>query len=116
MKDYITKEELISHLDKSKNSTLAKKYIAWSKLDNDDQGRLYFLGKLVVDEKHNKEFISSESYWSPNYPIALEYYPYDGCEIYTDGSDYFFIYQEFGGHAPEKRCRSIRKELILGKP
>lgn len=113
MKDWITKEDLMALLESSQYNSLANKYKLWSKLDKSDEDKLTLLGKVAVDQKYDKEFPSSENYWSPTYPIALEYYPYHGCEIYTDTKDYFFVYQEFGGHIPEKRCRCIRKELIV---
>lgn len=109
----ITKEELIDLSKNSRKSKLAKKYLAWSKLDREDQAKLSRLGSIGVEQKHDKEFLSDENYWSLKYPIVLEYYPYYGCDVYTDGEDHFLVYQEFGGHVPEKRCRFVQKELIM---
>ena len=113
MKENITKDRLISLLEKSRNGELARKYLAWSKFDKEDQLKLILIGSIVVEQKYNEEFQSKENYWSTKYPIAIEHYPYNGCDIYTDGEGYFFVYQEFGGHAPERRCRFILKELIV---
>lgn len=113
MKERITKEKLVVLIGESQGTDLAKKYRAWSKLDKEDQGKLTLLGTVSVDQGRSEEYPSKENYWSPNYPIALEYYPYCGCDIYYDGKSYFLIYQEVGGHASEKRCRSIRKELLV---
>lgn len=113
MKKKITKRDLIILLNKSQNTDLAIKYKTWSKLDNNDQIKLIHIGTVEVVQENNKEYSTKENYWSPNYPIALEYYPYFGCDIYSDGKSYFFVYLEFGGNAPEKRCRSIKKELLV---
>ena len=50
-----------------------------------------------------------------NYPISLNYYPYNNCKIYKDidYNSFYFIYTEWGGHSPEKRCRLIQEKLIV---
>lgn len=113
MKEKITKKDLFNLLDKSQTTDLAVKYSSWLKLETNDETSLSLIGTVSVDQEHNEEYPTKENYWSPKYPIALEYYPYFGCDIYSDGKSYFLIYQEFGGHAPEKRCRVVKKELLV---
>jgi len=112
MTEKITKERLCSLLENSRHSELAKKYLAWSKLEKDDEMILTRCGSVAVGPKHNERYPSGENYWSLKYPIALEYYANSGCEIFTDGNAYFHVYRDFGGHASEKRCRVITKELM----
>ena len=84
-------------LGKSQDTDLALKYRAWSKLESKDLLSMILVGMVSVNEEYNQEYPTTESYWSPKYPIALEYYPYFGCDIYSDGKSYFTIYQDFGG-------------------
>lgn len=108
-----TKDDLMHLIENSNEGDLSKKYLSWKKLDNNDFLKFKYLGIISVEHNYDAEFPSKENYWSPKYPIALEYYPYYGCEIFTDEMDFFFIYNEFGGHVPEKRCRCIKKDLII---
>ncbi|MGD1841443.1 MAG: hypothetical protein ACFB0B_11185 [Thermonemataceae bacterium] len=109
----ITKEKLLTLLEKSEPTDLSKRYEAWSKLTQEDQEKLTLLGAIEVAQAYDDEYPSEENYWSANYPIALAYYPYNGCDVYTDGKSYFFVYRDFGGHAPEMRCRAIRQTLLV---
>jgi hypothetical protein len=109
----VTKGDLFNLLDKSQYSELAVKYSAWLKLESNDETNLVQIGTVSVDQEYNEEYPTKENYWSPKYPIALEYYPYFGCDIYSDGKSYFLIYQENGGHASIKRCRVVKKELLV---
>ena len=110
--------ELVNNAD-IESSLLSEKYVAWRKLDKVDEGRLIFLGQLVPDDSDVTLFAdsypSNHQYWSPLYPIALKNYPYTGCEIYkaNDAELFFLVYDEFGSHVPEKRCRLIQKHLIV---
>ena len=88
-------------------------YLSWQKLKDSDLELLQIIGKISVDDKIDKEINSNYSYWSPQYPIALNYFPNNGCEIYSDGYDFFLVYTDFGYHIPEKRCRVIKKSLII---
>lgn len=96
-----------------------EKYLAWEPLQKVDEEKLSFIGLLISDDPSihvfNSEFPSPYNYWAKNYPIALRYYPYNGCEIYKNNetSYLYFVYLEFGGHVPEKRCRLVQKELII---
>lgn len=99
--------ELIPHEHKS------QKYLSWAKLKLKDFDEFNLVGILDVNSENQKEFETSESYWSETYPIAINYYPNSGCEIFTDKEEYYLVYRDFGGHVPEKRCRLIRRELII---
>jgi hypothetical protein len=105
----ITLENLISKLPDYHSGN---KYLGWDKLNIKDFERFEFVGVLESKSLFQAEFESEENYWSPNYPIAVEYFPNKGSEIYFDGNDYYMVYLDFGGHVPEKRCRLIRKNLI----
>ena len=105
-------EELIDLLTDSKETDT--KYFSWRKFDPTDANRLTSLGNLFVSEAQNSEYPTQENYWSENYPFALNYYPNAGCEVFTDGDKgYYLIYRDFGGHAPERRCRLLRKGLVI---
>lgn len=55
------------------------------------------------------------NYWSAEAPIAVYFYPYHECDIYRckDCEAIFLSYTETAGHAPEKRLRWVRPELII---
>lgn len=89
------------------------RYLSWEKLRNSDLEFLEIIGKISVDDRIDREINSNYNYWSPQYPIALNYFPNNGCDIFSDGHDFFLIYTDYGGHIPEKRCRVIRKSLII---
>jgi hypothetical protein len=108
-------------LNISKEDSICKRYIAWRKLDPMDESKLSFIGNLAPDSSQNKiyeeEFHTFKNYWAEDYPIALAYYPYNGCGVYKFANivngGYYFVYVEFGGHAPEKRCRLIQPDLVF---
>lgn len=112
MERIITKETLISLIKETKKNEFTKKYRAWKELSNNDLQKFTLIGTFSLDNNHEAEFSSDKSYWSVDYPIALNHYPYNGCNIYSYEQSYFFVYRDFGGHAPEKRCRFINHELI----
>jgi hypothetical protein len=89
------------------------KYLGWSKLEESDLNYFKLIGKLSSDNPRSDEFPTDISYWSHEYPIAVDYYPNIGADVYTNGKFFYLVYTEFGGHAPEKRCRLIRTELIV---
>ncbi len=89
------------------------KYSSWQKLNLDDFEVFDLMGVLEVDCQIEEEYDTSENYWSINYPIALEYFPNAGGEIYFDGSNYYLVYRDFGGHVPEKRCRVLNSKIII---
>ena len=84
--------------------------------------KIIYLGLIFISEVENsddgitmEECHTNENYWSANYPISLNYYPYNNCKIYKDidYNSFYFIYTEWGGHSPEKRCRLIQEKLIV---
>ncbi len=91
----------------------SKKYLSWEKLDELDFHYFNFIGEIETDNSINTEFATEKNYWSKDYPIALDYYPNSACKVYTDNVDFYLVYTDFGGHIPEKRCRLIRRELII---
>ena len=109
MNKKISKEELLSLIPEA---NLSNKFICWGKLNLKDFHVFDLVGTLETYNDQT-EFETKESYWSKNYPIALEYFPNSGAEIYTDQTDYYLVYRDFGGHVPERRCRLIRRELII---
>lgn len=54
------------------------------------------------------------NYWSDQAPIALYFYPYHNCDVYRciHCKAIFLEYTETAGHAPEKRLRWVRPELV----
>ncbi|NVK10354.1 MAG: hypothetical protein HWD89_14985 [Tenacibaculum sp.] len=107
---YIEVKKFIS-LIPDKNNT--EKYFSWEKLNFLDLDSFKYVGNLKHQSFKEDEYDTRVNYWSENYPIELNSYPNANSEIYTDGHDYFMIYIDYGGHVPEKRCRLIRKELIV---
>lgn len=105
-------EELIELLKDNKETDT--KYFSWRKLDPTDVSRFTSLGNLSVSHPQSSEYPTQENYWSENYPFALNHYPNSGCAVFTDGEKgYYLIYRDFGGHAPERRCRLLRKDLVI---
>mgnify|MGYP007110220711 FL=1 len=117
----MTNKDLIEMLKHSNvdnySAPFAKDYISWSILGKDLENRLIFIS--VVENSDDgitmEECHTNENYWSANYPISLNYYPYNNCKIYKDidYNSFYFIYTEWGGHSPEKRCRLIQEKLIV---
>lgn len=95
------------------------KFLGWKKISKDEESKLKKIG-IVVDNEGNDVSSSNEyhpdgtNYYSKNAPIALAYYPYNGCEVYqcSESGKLFLIYTEYGGHKPEKRCRLVQSDLI----
>ncbi len=106
--------ELLKLLASSKPS-MSKDYYCWKKLNANDFKSFTLIGELEVENCIDTEYKTSESYWSENYPIALEYFPNSGSDIYFDSENYYLVYQDFGGHVPEKRCRLLRSDIIIIK-
>lgn len=92
------------------------RYYCWKKFNPNDFNSLKLVGELVSEEVHEVEYKTRINYWNENYPLALSFYPNSGSEIYQENDRFYLIYKEFGGHIPEKRCRLIRKELIVTSP
>lgn len=94
-----------------------EKYLSWAQLTAADEALLEPLGRLLPDSLEPNETMETpegSNYWSPEDPIALAYYPYNGCHIFQKKGceSYYLVYTEWGGHAPEKRARLILKNLI----
>lgn len=102
----------------NKDSGFASKFFAWDKISKEQLSELLEVGSFVNDPER-KDYsvgaVDGRAYWSPETPIELSSYPYAKCKVFKHSIEncYFFIYDEFGGHLPEKRCRLIRSELIL---
>lgn len=117
----ITWEQLLGLIPDVKtldmNDIIYTRYISWEKLAKEDDGKLRLLGALENEggPVHATEYKSSYNYWSPESPIALAYYPYNGCDVYQykENGGIFFIYREDGGHVPEMRCRLVQRQLII---
>lgn len=91
-----------------------RKYLGWNKLDPGDEKELQYVGSLPTQGLDTNDSSSNNEYWSATTPIVLSKYPYYGCNVYKDKicDSFYFVYTEYGGHAPEKRCRFIQKDLI----
>jgi hypothetical protein len=66
--------------------------------------------ELTVVEYHP----GGTNYWSPDAPIALNYFPANRSEIWRCGrcARCFLRYTEFGGYYLDRRIRSLRPELL----
>jgi hypothetical protein len=109
----ITIEYLENLLSTPQKNEFTEKYSSWRKLDFLDLDKMELVGKLDFQNGSGKEYETEINYWSFDYPIALNFFPNSKCEIYKINEDYFMVYRDFGGHAPEKRCRYINKDLIV---
>ena len=119
MEDNIKWSDLLTKISKTEikgQDEMAKKYVAWRELSNNDKEKLIQIGRLIPDNQSKEtQLEAQENYWSEKYPISPNYYPYEGCKIFShrDSQNLYFVYTEFGGHAPEIRCRLIQKHLII---
>lgn len=54
------------------------------------------------------------SYWSPSAPIALDFHPYNRCEIWQcrHCNHPFLRYTEYGGYYEDQRIRELDPALI----
>jgi hypothetical protein len=97
--------------------TFAVKYTGWAYLDKEDEAKLRLLGELVPDEGMPQylmqEYPSGFNYWHARAPIALAYYPYNGCHVYAHKEQLYLVYTEHAGHYPEKRCRLVQQQLLI---
>lgn len=52
--------------------------------------------------------------WSPDAPIAPEWFPYNRCEVWACAAcdRPFLRYTEYGGYYVEERVRELRPELV----
>ena len=53
-------------------------------------------------------------YWSPNAPIAVQYFPYNRCDVWAcrHCNRAFLRYTEFGGYYVEQRVRLLDPALV----
>ena len=110
----------LSKQDLQDNSCFEKgKFLSWEKITKGEERVLQNIGRLTdnkgkrinrLDEYHPK----GTNYYSKNAPIALAYYPYNGCDVFqcNKSKKVYLIYIEYGGHKPERRCRLVRPGLI----
>lgn len=115
-------EELIIFLktdyEEDVEDAIGEKYLAWAKLDVSDKSRLTKVISLSDLNFKKREIFCLNDYWSTDFPIDLAVYPNSESDIFSDerSGNYFMVYREFGGHAPEERCRLIQKKLIRYDP
>ncbi|WP_343690401.1 hypothetical protein [Chitinophaga sp.] len=97
------------------NDPIHVKYRACTKLDKADQEQLVLIGEIDIEDGTDVYEVYKDQYWQPDAPIALQYYPFNGCSIYRyqQNGGLYFVYTELGGHAPEIRCRWIQRHLIV---
>jgi hypothetical protein len=97
------------------NDPIYLKYLAWKKLEEADERQLMLVGVLDNEERGIAIHPYRNQYWQPDAAIALSYYPYFGCSIYQyqQHGGLYFVYEVFGGHASEMRCRLIQRHLTV---
>lgn len=94
------------------------RFLGWTALSPADEATMDSLGTLKADdgsENHSLATYPGSNYWSPDDPIALAWYPYNGCAVFQKNgcASMYLVYTEFGGHVPERRARLVRKNLIV---
>jgi hypothetical protein len=102
------------------------KDIIWSKsfrsIQNEEFAKLKLIGNLKdpkIKMLHSVGFSNSAAeFWSENYKIATNFYPYHSSDIYQceECKRLFVAYTETGGHFPQFRIREVKKELIIEEP
>ena len=84
--------------------------------------RMKAAGSLAVpgvDEPTWAEYhINGTHYWSPDAPIAMDYYPYNRCDVLQclDCGRAFLAYAESGGYYLERRIRAVSFDCIVDAP
>ncbi|CAN5455961.1 hypothetical protein BH10PSE16_BH10PSE16_24720 [soil metagenome] len=65
----------------------------------------------TLDEYHP----DGSNYWSAAAPIALDFHPYNRCELWQcrDCGHPFLRYTEYGGYYEERRIRDLNPALIV---
>ncbi len=121
-KEVVSWEKLIQLSNKAlqDNSCFKEgKFLAWQKITKEEEKMLTILGLLVndkgkQDDNPNKYHPEGTKYYSKEAPIALAYYPYNGCDVFqcSKSGKLYLIYTEHGGHKPERRCRLVQPQLI----
>lgn len=54
--------------------------------------------------------------WSPDAPIALDYHPYNRCDVWqcTTCRRSYLRYTEYGGYYEDERVRQVDPDLVIG--
>ena len=65
----------------------------------------------TLDEHHP----DGTDYWSPSAPIALDFHPYNRCELWQcrHCGHLFLRYTEYGGYYEDRRIREVNPGLIV---
>lgn len=113
MKNELNLSKLLSLLPS--DSEYDSKYLAWRKTEADDLEVMDYIGTMKNQGSEVTVLDTSVSYWSEDYPISFSHFPNSNADIYSDGSNYYMIYKDYGGHIPETRCRLIRKKLVVSE-
>jgi hypothetical protein len=68
-------------------------------------------GWLSYQEYHP----SGTNYWSEDAPVALHYYPYNGCSVQqcAECERVYLRYAEGAGHHMEQRIRALSHPLLI---
>ena len=113
---YLELKELVKNVKQASSpSDFAGQYLAWNAITRADLASLSFVGKMEATESVEPGSNVDESeFWSRSGKIIPNAYPYSECDVYCkeNGNEYFLIYEEFGGHRPELRCRYFDTGLI----
>lgn len=124
MKKY-TCDEFIALLDDEKTGVCIKcnkiNFEGWDKLTSEMETELDTLGehndadKFINQNGYTEYHPNGTNYWSKDAPIALAYYPYHESVIRRCKTckAVFLTYTEYGGHAPQNRCRWVQGKLIV---
>ncbi|MBD2705450.1 hypothetical protein IC229_32870 [Spirosoma sp. BT702] len=102
---------LLTLAETNSNCNEHKDFWEWNNETAELVNKLEKMGQIEIEPSINQYDLQ---YWGADVPIQIDKYPYYGCEVFkckTCGT-VFFYYLELGGHAPQKRYRVIRKELI----
>lgn len=111
MKKELKLSELLDLIPEKSNGEL--KYEEWTKFDPADFKSIKLIGSLDDQADKPTPLDTNISYWSKDYPISFSHYPNNKADVYSDGTNYYLLYDEYGGHIPERRCRLIQNHLII---
>lgn len=105
----IKEDNLLGLLEKSKNPGTS----SWEPISKEEIESFILIGKFEPSNRINSFVQSDINYWDNKYPISLNHQPNCISDIYSKNNIVYFVYDEFGGHRPEKRIRAINKDLII---
>jgi hypothetical protein len=91
-----------------------KNFIGWNQILNEQLERLEKLGRISTTIESREIKLMSHDYWDLEAVIDFAEYPYYACDLYKskEGDCYYLVYNEYGGHAPETRCRLVQRRLM----